>query len=263
MQPAILVHGHRGARALRPENTLPAFEYAISVGADYLEMDVVVTLDDVVVVSHDAQLNRRICTSPGGSRTIRELTFAELGSWDCGTRRHPLYRRQVPAPGAGIPSLDQVLGLARRGCFGFNIEVKSYPDHPELTPPPTRFAELVLHTIRRHNLEDRVMVQSFDFRVLQALARLAPELRLAALYAGKPKSFGVIAREAGTRVVAPHHRLVTRRNVHSAHASGLEVIPWTANTRWAWKRLIAAHVDGIITDDPEGLIRYLAKHSLR
>ncbi len=165
-------------------------------------------------------------------------------------------------PGAGIPSLDQVFALADRGHFGFNIEVKSYPDHPELTPLPARFAELVLHTIQRHRLEDRVIVQSFDFRILHACAQMAPEICLAALYAGKPKSFPAIAQEAGTRAVAPHHRLVTRRNVHAAHTAGIQVIPWTANTRRTWKRLIAARVDGIITDDPEALIQYLAERGL-
>jgi glycerophosphoryl diester phosphodiesterase len=263
VQPAILVHGHRGARALRPENTLPAFEYAIAAGADALEMDVAVTRDDVVVVSHDAKLNRRICTSPGGPATIRQLTLAELACWDCGALRHPRFRRQMPVPHTHPPTLAQVLSLANRGNFLFNIEIKSYPRHPELTPPPEPFVELVWNVIREHRLENRVIVQSFDFRVLHAMRDRAPEIRLAALYAGRPKSFVRLAREAGTRIVAPHHTLVRRRNARAAHDAGLQVVVWTANQPRQWKRLIAAQVDGIITDDPAALIAYLTDRGLR
>jgi glycerophosphoryl diester phosphodiesterase len=257
VRPPILVHGHRGARAVLPENTLAGFEYAISVGADALELDVAVTRDDVVVVSHDPKFNRAICQSPDPPRAIRELTFAELQRWDCGSRRNPRFRRQRPVPGARIPSFDQVLDLAHRGSFLFNIEVKSFPDRPALAPPPERFAELVYQTIRRHKLEKRAMVQSFDFRVLHAMRRLAPEIRLAALYAGRPRSFATIAEAAGTKIVAPYHRLASARQVRAAHASGLQVVAWTANRPRDWKRLIAAQVDGIITDDPAALLAYL------
>jgi glycerophosphoryl diester phosphodiesterase len=256
---SILVHGHRGARAVLPENTLAGFEYAIAAGADALEMDAAVTRDDVVVVTHDARLNRSICISPAGYRPIRDMTWAELARCDCGTLRNPRFPRQTPVPGARIPTLDQVLALAGRGAFRFNIEVKSYPQRPKLAPPPERFARLVWQVIRRRRLEKRVVVQSFDFRILHAMQKLAPEIRLAALYIGPPKNFVPIARRAGASIVAPHHALATRRRVEKAHRAGLEVVPWTANTPRQWKRLIAAHVDGIITDDPAGLIAYLAQ----
>src|SRR3954470_17149230 len=87
----VLVHGHRGARAMRPENTLPAFEYAIGVGVDVLELDMAVTRDDVLVVSHDPLVNATICTGPGVSRPIRQLTLAELRKVDCGSKKNPLF----------------------------------------------------------------------------------------------------------------------------------------------------------------------------
>ena len=250
MERPILVHGHRGARARFPENTLPAFEYAIQVGADALELDVAVTRDDVVVVTHDPKMNRR---------AIRDITFAELQTWDCGSRRKRRFPRQTLVPGARVPTLDQVLDLADRGDFLFNIEIKSYPDRPALSPSPPRFAELVYHAIRRHKLENRVMVQSFDFRVLHAMARIAPAIPLAALYMGRPRRFVKIARRAEVRIVAPYHALATARRVRTAHAAGLEVIVWTANRPRDWKRLVAAQVDGIITDDPEVLLAYLKR----
>jgi glycerophosphoryl diester phosphodiesterase len=259
----ILIHGHRGARAMRPENTMPGFEYAISVGADALEMDVAVTRDDVVVVSHDPKLNRSICRSPDPPRGIRELTLAELERWDCGAARNPRFPKQTPIPGTRVPTLDQVLDLSDRGHFLFNIEIKSFPERPRLAPPPERFAELVCQAIRRHQLEKRAIVQSFDFRILHAIGRLAPEIRLGALYVGPPKSFVAIAHRAGAGIVAPYHRLASARQVRAAHAAGLEVIAWTANRIRDWRRLIAAQVDAIITDDPEALLAYLKEIGLR
>ncbi len=247
----ILVHGHRGARAMRTENTLPAFEYAIAVGADALEMDVAVTRDDVVVVSHEPKLNQ----------PIRDMTLAEVECWDCGATRNPRFPEQVVVPGARIPTLDQVLALADRGRFLFNIEIKSFPKRPRLTPPPERFAELVCQAIRRRKLQKRAIVQSFDFRTLHAMRNMAPEIRLGALYVGRPKSFIAIARRAGADIVAPYHRLISARRVHAAHAAGLEVIAWTANHPRQWKRLIAAQVDAIITDNPGALVAYLRARS--
>lgn len=263
MKRRILVHGHRGARALWPENTLPGFEYAIAAGADAIEMDVLVTSDDVVVVTHDPKLKRTVWQPPGRRRMIRALTLAELQRFRHSGRRNARFPRQKPLPAAGIPTLDQVLALAGRGEFLFNIEIKSFPDKPRLAPPPRRFAELIWQAIRRHNLARRVMVQSFDFRVLHAMRELAPEIPRAALYAGRPISFVALAHEAGADIVAPHHALVTPRKVHAAHAAGFAVIPWTSNSRRVWKRLIAAQVDAIITDNPAGLAGYLKERGLR
>ncbi len=259
----IQVHGHRGARAMRPENTLPAFEYAITVHADVLELDLAVTRDDVLVVSHDPVLNPEICQSPGGSRVIRELTVAELSRWDCGSLRNPQFPKQQPAPGARIPTLEQVLDLASRGSFHFNIETKISPEHPEYTPSPERFAALLLQILRKRKLEHRVIVQSFDFRTLQAMQRMAPEIRLSALFEDRDRSFVEVSRESGAKIVSPQHRLITEKQVQAAHHAGLQVVPWTANTPADWERLINAQVDGIITDDPAALITFLESRGLR
>jgi glycerophosphoryl diester phosphodiesterase len=263
MAAEIQVHGHRGARAVLPENTLPAFEYAIAAGADAIELDLAVTRDNVLVVSHDPTLNPAICTSPGGSPVIRQLTLAELRRWDCGSLRHPEFPRQNPVPGARIPTLEEVLALAARGDFLFNIETKLPAGKPELAPPPEEFARLVVEAVRRQRLESRVMVQSFDFRTLHATKKLAPEIPLAALYSRDDRDFVSVAREAGAEIVAPHYSLVTADRVRAAHEAGLRVIPWTANEEPLWARLVAAGVDGIITDDPAGLIDYLRRRGLR
>ena len=217
----IQVHGHRGARAIKPENTIAAFEYAIGVGVDAIELDVQVSRDDVVVVSHDPYLT--------SGTYIRTLTAAETG----------------------LPTLDQVFRLAGLGDFLFNVEAK-VSEHT-----PRNFAELVLDRIGEHAVKSRVIFQSFDFGILHRMNRLAPGIALAALWEGAVRSFVEIAEDAGTQIVAPEYTLVTAEEVRQAHVAGLQVIPWTANTVEDWKRLIEAGVDGIITDAPAALIAYL------
>jgi glycerophosphoryl diester phosphodiesterase len=262
--PKILVEGHRGARAARPENTIPAFEYASAAGADVLEMDLNATKDDVLMVVHDSRINTKICRGPGGETAIRKLTAEQVKQWDCGALGNAEFPKQQAVPGTRIPTLDEVLELAGRGRFEFNIEMKSDPKQPELSAEPRRFAELTAAAIRRHKLEKRVMVQSFDFRTLHALKEIAPEIRQSALYSGVPKDLVEISREAGGAViVSPHHLLVTREKVKKAHEAGLKVVPWTANTPPVWDRLIGDGVDAIITDDPVGLIEHLKGKGLR
>jgi glycerophosphoryl diester phosphodiesterase len=261
--PRIEVHGHRGARALRPENTMAAFEYAIEQGVDALELDLGVTRDDVVVVSHDPILKAPLCKGPRRSARIRELTLSEVRQWDCGAARNRQFPRQQTAPGARVPTLEEVFGLAPRGTFRFNIETKSFPGKPELAPAPARFVELVLGVIRRHRLESRVILQSFDYRTLHEMKRQSPEIALAALYDGRPKDFTAIAREAAADMVSPEHKLATPARVRQAHDAGLRVVAWTANKPAEWDRLIAAGVDGIITDDPAALLAHLRRLRLR
>jgi glycerophosphoryl diester phosphodiesterase len=264
MAARILVHGHRGARAMRPENTLAAFEYAIEVGVDAIEMDLAVTRDDVLVVSHDPELNPEICRAPAGSPTvIRQLTLEQVQRWDCGSLQNPRFPKQQIVAGARIPTLDEVLALAPRGAFLFNIEVKLFRERPELTPSPERFAELLLAAIRSHKLERRVIVQSFDFRSLLAIHGLAREIQLSALDETGLGDFVSVARSAGAGMISPHYRLVTAAKVSAAHSAGVQVIPWTANSPDVWDSLVAASVDAIITDDPAALIAHLRQRGLR
>jgi glycerophosphoryl diester phosphodiesterase len=225
----VRVHGHRGARGARPENTLEAFAYAIGVGVHGIEMDIAATRDDVPVVSHDPWL-------PDGA-PIRTLAWREL-------------RRRAPA----VPSLAEVLNLAPLGHFLFNIEIKSFPERPDLAPAPETFAALVLQEIDRHALHRRSMVQSFDFRILHALERLAPEIPRGALFE-RGEDFVAMARDAHAGIAVPEFHLVTTANVRAAHDAGLEVYTWTPNHPAEWRALMAAGVNAIITDDPAGLLQ--------
>jgi len=257
--PKLLVHGHRGARALRPENTLPAFEYAIALGVDALELDMAVTKDNVLVVSHDPLLHPPVCSGPVPEAVIHTLTLAQVREWDCGKVQNPAFPRQQTVPGTRMPTLDEVFALAPKGKFLFNIETKSFADHPELTPPPAEFVRLVLAEVRKHHLESRVILQSFDFRTLAEMKKIAPEIVLSALYEGTPKDFTEIAQEAGAGIVSPDFHLVTPEQVRAAHAAGLQVVPWTPDTIADWDRLIATGVDALITDDPAALLVHLGR----
>ena len=260
----IEVHGHRGARARRPENTLPAFQYAIERGVDVLEMDMAVTKDNVIVISHDPILRPPVCTGPRESAVIRTLALAEVRQWDCGKEKNPAFASQEPVPGTPMPTLDDVFQLASRGKFAYNIETKSFPDHPEYTPPPDEFARMVLEKVRQYKLEKRVMVQSFDFRTLAAMRKLAPEIQLSALTSTDSREFRAItAGAAHAEIISPEFHLVTPAKVEAAHKAGLKVVPWTANKEADWDRMVAAKVDAIITDEPTSLIAWLEQKGLR
>src|SRR5258708_11502604 len=260
----ILVHGHRGARAMRPENTIPAFEYAIKAGTDALEMDMAVTRDNVIVISHDPILEAPVCTGPRPRAVIHELRLAQVREWDCGAVKNPNFPNQVPVPGTKMPTLDEVLSLSKLGKFEFNIETKSFADKPEYTPSPEEFVRLFLAKVGEHHLEKRVMLQSFDFRTLVACEKIAPRLRRVALTEKDPRDFVTIAREGGhAHIISPNYELVTREKVEAAHRAGLQVVPWTVNKPAEWDRMIEAGVDAIISDDPAVLIAYLKSKGLR
>jgi glycerophosphoryl diester phosphodiesterase len=252
----ILVHGHRGARARRPENTLPAFQYAIGQGVDVLELDVAVTKDGVAVVSHDPLLNRTICSGPKLGIPIHTLTLAELREYDCGAKKNPLFPDQVPVPGTHIPTLDEVFDLGKGNSVGFNVETKIFATKPELTPGPEDFTRLVLDSIRRHNLQKRVILQSFDPRTLLVMRKLDPAIPRSALFE-TARDWMEVAHEFDATVLSPEHKLVTPERVEKAHAAGLQVVPWTADKPEDWQRLADAGVDAIISDDPAALMDWL------
>lgn len=261
--PSIEVHGHRGARGLFPENSIPGFKYAIRAGVDFIELDVQVTADNVPVVWHDPVLTRRKFRSPRRRAAVRDLTLAQLKQYSTGGGLDLRFPQQKRMPGLKIATLDEVLALAPLGRFRFNVEIKSPPIRKAPIAPVKLQAGLIAQLIRNRGLEDRVRVQSFDRQMLLAVREVAPELPVVILHSGLPVRFSAIARRAKTEAVGPYFRLVTRRRVEEAHDAGVSVIPWTANHPRHWRRLIRAGVDGIITDYPARLIRAMKEWGLR
>jgi glycerophosphoryl diester phosphodiesterase len=209
----------------------------------------VVTKDDVVVVSHDPWIE----PEPESGVAIRTLTFAELSEYDCGAKQNPLFPTQVPVPGTRIPALDEVFALGHGNTVQFNVETKIFAEG---------FTQLILDLIRKHGIEQRVILQSFDPRTLRVMKKLDPNIRLAALFE-EQADWLKIAREFEATICAPEFHLVTSERVAQAHASGLQVIPWTANHPEDWAKLADAQVDAIISDDPASLIAWLIEKGLR
>jgi len=297
---ALDLQGHRGARGLAPENTLAAFARALAIGVDTLEMDLALSRDGVVIVSHDPKLNPdlvrdadgRWLTPPGP--ILHELDLAEIRSFDVGrirpgsdyARRFP---EQEPADGARLPTLAEVVALTREAgndMVRFNVETKLSPLEPDLAPAPDAFARAVVEAVRREGIADRTIIQSFDWRTLREAEVLAPEIARACLTAeqrwldnvarGRPgaspwiagfdaddfASVPALVAAAGCTIWSPYVGDVDGEDLDRAHALGLEVVVWTVNAPDAMARLIDLGVDGIITDYPDRLRAVMAEAGL-
>ena len=293
---AMEIQGHRGARGLLPENTIPAFERAIELGVDVLELDLGVTRDGVPVVHHDRALDPDRTRDVAGAWLvppapfIHTLDFAALSTFDVGraaqggkvAKRFP---EQAPRDGTRIPALAEVLALGKRpgaGAVRFNIETKVTPLAPEETVGPEEFANTVVAVLRAEGMLDRADLQSFDWRVLQEARKLAPHLSTVCLTAeqrwidnilrGRPgpspwtagldiEAFGGsvprLVEAAGCAVWSPYYREVTEETLTEAHALGLRVVVWTVNEIDEMLALARLGVDGIITDYPNRAVQAL------
>ena len=258
--------GHRGARALFPENTIAGFEAALAAGVRSFEIDVGMTRDGVVVLSHDACLSPDLTRGPDGrwietpDLALRDLTHAELQVFDVGrlrpgSRTAKRFPRQLPADGATIPTLDAVLRL--HSGARWTIEVKTYFNRPTLTLPPERIVEAVATVADGAGAAKRITVQSFDWRGPRHLRRLRPDLAYAWLTTRSTRAWrGGQARlpatvvEEGGGTWSPQYRELTPALLARAHGAGLRVVPWTVNAPDAIVRLARWGIDGIITDDP-------------
>ena len=297
---AIDLQGHRGARGLLPENTLPAFAQALSIGVTTLELDTAVTRDGVVVVSHDATLNPDITRGSDGlwltrhGPAIHTLTWNELQQYDVGrirpqtayAQRFPV---QQPVDGTRMPRLTEVFALARRAgnsTVRFNIETKISPEQPQHTLPPAEFARALIALIRAENLESRVTIQSFDWRTLLVVQQEAPQIATVYLSAQQSWQDNIRARDkaspwtaeyhvsryagsvpqmikaAGGAVWSPYFGEVTLETMREAQQAGLKVVVWTVNESRDIERMIDFGVDGIISDYPDRLRRIAAERGL-
>jgi len=259
------LQGHRGARALAPENTLVAFARALSLGVTTLELDTAVTRDGVVVVSHDSTLNPDLTRRADGrwlgapGPAIFSLTRAELLRYDVGRLRpDTAYARsfpdQVPVDGTRIPTLREVYALAKKAgnaSVRFNVETKLEPGKPDETPAPDAFADAVLAVAREAGALDRTSIQSFDWRTLRRVQKVAPAVETCYLTAQAGGSVPRLVRAAGGRCWSPSFRDLTADALAEAHRLGLRVVPWTVNRPEDMAAVVALGVDGLISDRPD------------
>lgn len=265
---ALDIQGHRGARGHAPENTLPGFERALAIGVTTLELDVGVTRDAVVVIHHDRGLNPDTTRGPDGQwltlpgPLIKDLTFSELQRYDVGrikpgsdyAKRFP---HQQPIDGTRIPKLADLFATAG-ASVRFNIETKIAADE---TLPPEPFTRAVIAEVRKAGVEQRVTIQSFDWRSVKIVEREAPGIATAYLTERKDSDPGKV-HAAGGRIWSPDFRALTRENTATARRLGLKMIPWTVNERADIARVLELQVDGIISDYPDRVREEAKKRGL-
>ena len=266
---AIDFQAHRGGRGLMPENTIPAMLSVMDNKlVTTLEMDLAVTKDKQVVVSHDPILNPLITTKPDGTyikaneindNIIYQMNYAQLQKFDVGLKPHPGFPQQKKLA-VFIPTLNDLIDSVENKSksigrkMNYNIEIKSV-DGKDIVehPVPEEFVDLVVNLIKQKNIVDRTSIQSFDLRPLKVLHQKYPTVQTAYLV------FGVGCSDAQKQIellgftptiYSPEFKYVTKETVDYCHANNMKIIPWTVNTKSEIDALIALGVDGLITDYP-------------
>ncbi len=297
------LQGHRGARGLAPENTLTAFDTALAIGVNTLELDVGVTKDGVVVISHDPTLNPDLVRNAQGQwlrqlgvergPSLNSLSFAEVQTYDVGrinpaSRYATTFATQTPQDNeriASLASLFKRVKSLKADHVRFNIETKITPARPDDTLAPEPFVKAILAVIDAEDMADRVSIQSFDWRTLAVVAKLAPKIGRVYLSAQRPTMdtladgswtvgkklsehnsvpllVAYFAKGSMSHTWSPHFADLTEPLVREAQALGLKVVPWTANEALTMERLLTWRVDGIITDYPNVLRALVSSRGL-
>lgn len=262
------IQGHRGARGLLPENSIPAFLRALDEGVTTLELDVVITKDKQVVVSHEPYMSGSICSKPDGSLVeanesqqlnIYQMTYEEVKAFDCGSRgnkRFPEQQKMATVKPLLIDMIETVEDYLIKNNLpkvSYNIELKSSPSKDGVYHPQVNeFSDIVQRTIAAKLSKERYTVQCFDFRVLQYFHKTYPEVSLVALVENR-KGVKANMDDLGfiPQVYSPNFRLISKKDIAYCHEQGMKVVPWTVNTLKDMKQLVEKGVDGIITDYPD------------
>lgn len=266
--PTFDLQGHRGARGLRPENTIPAFIIALDSGVTTVELDVAVTKDRQIVVSHEPWISASICLKPDGSEidgkeerafNIYQMDYDELRQFDCGSKGNEKFPEQVKMK-VSKPLLKDVIIATEHYIksnlsyeVDYNIEIKSAPSGDDkFHPTPEVFSDLVYNLVDQYLPLERVVIQSFDFRVLKYWHTKYPDIRLSALIENT-KSVDANLHALGFKpsVYSQHYKLLTKAKVDYLKKLKIRVIPWTVNEIDDMRKMLEWKVDGFITDYPD------------
>ena len=262
----INIQGHRGCRGLLPENTIPAFKKAIELGVHTLELDVAVSKDNIVVVSHEPFMSRTICLDANGNEipksydkkhNLYQMSFDSIKQFDCGTKYHPRYPRQEKVK-TYKPSLDEVIKVSKskNPDIKFNIEFKARPEYDGIfTPNPKEFVQLVLDVLNHNEVENKTNLQSFDLRILEEIKLQSPNIKVAILI-DRNESISEKLKQLSYKpeIISPYFKLLKKEIVASFQADNYLIIPWTVNSIQDIKQMKNFNVDGIISDYPDRLI---------
>ena len=258
--------GHRGARGLMPENTIPAMYKALDLGVTSLEMDVHITRDNLVILSHDDHIDPAFTLSDDGSEmsldkgqklVFFQMDYATISKFDVGSKFYPKFpdqqkmKVQIPLLSSLIDSVQNYLRENGKPQVFYNIETKSKPHgdrrfHPE----PVTFVKLLMDVIEEKKISPWVIIQSFDPRTLQVMNTSYPKIKTSLLVEEGSLESNLLTLGFVPTVYSPHYKLVTAELVKQCHAKGLKIIPWTINSKKEIENLKMLDVDGIITDYP-------------
>ncbi len=266
--------GHRGARGLAPENTIPAFLKALEYGVTTLELDVVISKDSQIVISHEPWMNHDICSKPNGERiseneaksfNLFKMDYAEIKTFDCGKLPHPLFPEQQ-RQAAFKPTLsmmtDAVATYSMKNDLQpvyFNIETKSQPKTDGIFhPKPTVFVNLLYNKLKSLGILPYCTIQSFDVRTLEVLHQLDTSVTTALLVYHEDVKSSTFEADLATLSFKPdifscNFDYLTPKMIRAAQDKNIKIIPWTVNDPADMTRLIEMGVDGLITDYPNRL----------
>jgi glycerophosphoryl diester phosphodiesterase len=252
--------GHRGARGLFPENTLEGMLFALQYPITTLELDVVISKDGLVVLSHEPWMSEEICLDPIGNpvkeleHNLYKMKYSKIVQFDCGSKIHPRFKNQIKIKTHKPLLKDVMLEVEKKNKkILYNIEIKSSLEAEGKGYQPTykKFSDLVIKTIKELLPENRYTIQSFDWRVLNYLAEKYPKVNRVALIE-EPYNLSEVLKQLSSppQVFSPNYKLLTQDDISYLQKNGIKVIPWTINDPEDMKKLIQMGVDGIITDYP-------------
>jgi len=256
------IQGHRGARGLLPENSIPAFLLAAELGVNTLELDLVVSGDGQLVVSHEPYFSPEFCLDTLGNQlpeasiiNIYQLPYSEIRKYDCGSNGNTTFPEQQLMR-TTKPLLSDVLDAVEayaQGKFYYNIELKTTRETDNVYhPSPEDFSELVYRMISDKGIWNRVNIQSFDFRTLQYFRENFPDVKLALLIENElPWETNVDSLGFTPEIYSCYFKLLDQSNVRAMQEEGMKVIPWTVNDPSDLKLMLEMGVDGIISDYPD------------
>lgn len=285
------LEAHRGGRGLMPENTMAAFKYAIEkIGVTTLELDIAMTKDGILVVSHDPFLNPQKVSKDGqfiGDKPlIKDMTYAQILEYDVGIMRSDYKMpRQAQVEKEKMPSLEEVFAFVKDmqektgNKYMINAETKVFPEIFGYTYDAKTFVNALVPLIKKYGLEDTVMVQSFNWETLKLVkamdSRITTVALLQSLYYGntlwtaglKLSDFGgdpvKMAKSLGVDVISPYYKECDSKMIKNAHEYGMLVIPWTIDDRLEMERFVSMGIDGIITDYPDILREILVSKGFK
>lgn len=271
----MLVIGHRGCRGILPENTLDGFIEAMRLGVDAIELDIIVSGDNEIVVSHEAFMSRTICLHPNGSEigleedqkiNLYQMSYEEVKAFDCGLKKHPKFLNQIK-----LPAYKPLLVEAIIACEAYSkqkqispiryiIEIKSKPEwYDVFYPNPKEYVALLLKELASFQLGDRLILKSFDVAILKEIKRQAPEM-IISLLINRQESIEdkLMLIDFKPEILGPYYELLDNDIVKKYQNEGFEIYSWTINEPSDMARIKDFGVEGIITDYPDRLLQMLS-----